>query len=95
MKRKENEDFDKYKDRRKADQIVTRWKLMGKIVWHSATMGQFVKGRDKLVNSREGKAEDAPKRPAGDQDNRPKPKPTKEHPDIEIYQQPLPLGEGE
>lgn len=101
MKRLEDESFEKYKIRRQADKILTAMKLAPKVVWLSSYINKkgkrigrtYIKARDTLMNQR--KDEWAPKRPAGDQGHNyeDKPKPTKEHPDIEIYQQPLPLGE--
>ena len=120
MKRKKGEKFKSYQSRREADNILTKIKLAWKYVWFSTGLDEkgkpvsetYVKSKCELINSRAGKAPDAPKRPPGDQahNNKYNPYrdrteflstsmkhdirvPTAEHPDIEIYQQDLPLGE--
>jgi hypothetical protein len=74
MKRKEGESFEHYKSRRKADNILTKMRLAFKYVWFSTGTDEngdkasqsYIKSKDNLVNSRDGNAPDAPKRPAGD-----------------------------
>ena len=60
MKRREDESFKDYKQRRRVDKIITTMKLVPRLVWNSwqldkggDTVGRtFVRGHDKLVNSR-------------------------------------------
>jgi len=75
MKRLEGEDFEQYKARRAADNILTKMKLAFKYVWYSYITNEkgdvvgrtYVKSRDTLVNSRVNTAPNAPARPSGDQ----------------------------
>lgn len=102
MKRREGEDFEAYKKRRMIDNIITKVKQIPKLVWNSRQRGTFVRGRDTLRNSRADQNRlDARKRKEEVRVNKwieakkraaEKAKiPTKEHPDVEIWQQELPL----
>lgn len=52
MKRNEGEDFEAYRQRRKVANIIQKIKQIPRVVWNSYARGQFVRGRDQLVNSR-------------------------------------------
>ena len=41
MKRREDESFEDYKQRRKEDQEETREKLKGKLIWNSKEQGTY------------------------------------------------------
>jgi hypothetical protein len=98
MKRLPDESFEDYKKRRKVDQIITKVKLLPKLVWNSAANGTFRRGLDTLRNSRADQNRiDARKRK---EERRTKAylaekakKPTPDCPDVELWQQELPLGE--
>jgi len=59
MKRKDGEDFDKYKERRRIGKMITDFKMRWVFVWVSKTHGDkpgsgktYQAGRDQLYNSR-------------------------------------------
>jgi hypothetical protein len=105
MKRKPDESFEDYKRRRMVDNIISKIKQVPKLVWNSRavdTKGNvigrtFIRGRDTLTNSRadSNKVERLRRDEEGRRlhQERMKGKPTPEHPDTEIWQQELPLGE--
>lgn len=44
-KRSENESFEEYKERIKKNKIKIKMHLKGDILWHSKTMGSYIKNK--------------------------------------------------
>jgi len=100
MKRKEKETFDAYKKRRKTDKMVTAIKLIPKLVWNSYGIDEdgnivgrtFVRGRDELTNSRADSNRIEARKRKLEKRTKSKELPSNDHPDTELWQQPLPFG---
>jgi hypothetical protein len=103
MKRKPDESFEDYKKRRNIANIISKVKSIPKLVWNSRMVDEkgnvfgrtFVRGQDTLTNSRAdaNKVEALRRKEESRRRHAEENKPTPEHPDTEIWQQELPLGE--